>query len=60
MQQQADGITWSGLVASDQASFDAIVRTALSVGAAIGEVRVRQPGLNAVVARVIDADKGKS
>ena len=59
LQPQADGFTWSGLVASDQASFDAIVRTALAVGAAIGEVRVRQPGLDAVLAHVIDADKGK-
>jgi ABC-2 type transport system ATP-binding protein len=59
LQQQADGTTWSGLVASDQASFDAIVRTSLTVGAAIGEVRVRQPGLDAVLAHVVDADKGK-
>jgi ABC-2 type transport system ATP-binding protein len=59
LQLQGDGITWSGLVASDQASFDAIVRTALAVGAAIGEVRVRQPGLDAVLAHVVDADKGK-
>jgi ABC-2 type transport system ATP-binding protein len=58
LQQLADGRTWSGLVASDKASFDAIVRTALAVGAAIGEVRVRQPGLDAVMARVIDDDKG--
>jgi ABC-2 type transport system ATP-binding protein len=59
LQAQADGTTWSGLVASDQASFDAIVRTALAVGAAIGEVRVRQPGLDAVLAHVVDADRGK-
>jgi ABC-2 type transport system ATP-binding protein len=59
LQQQPDGTTWSGLVASDKASFDAIVRTALAVGAAIGEVRVRQPGLDAVLAHVVDAEKGK-
>jgi ABC-2 type transport system ATP-binding protein len=59
LQPLADGSTWSGLVASDKASFDAIVRTALAVGAAIGEVRVRQPGLDAVLARVVDAEKGK-
>jgi ABC-2 type transport system ATP-binding protein len=59
LQPLPDGTTWSGLVASDKASFDAIVRTALAVGAAIGEVRVRQPGLDAVLARVVDADKGK-
>jgi ABC-2 type transport system ATP-binding protein len=58
LQQLPDGRTWSGLVASDKASFDAIVRTALAVGAAIGEVRVRQPGLDAVMARVVDDDKG--
>jgi ABC-2 type transport system ATP-binding protein len=59
LQPQADGTTWSGLVASDQASFDAIVRTALAVGAAIGEVRVRQPGLDAVLMHVVEADKAK-
>jgi ABC-2 type transport system ATP-binding protein len=60
LQQQADGTTWSGLIASDNASFDAIVRTSLAVGGAIGEVRVRQPGLDAVLAHVVDAEKGKS
>jgi ABC-2 type transport system ATP-binding protein len=59
LQQQADGTTWSGLVASDNASFDAIVRTSLAVGGAIDEVRVRQPGLDAVLAHVVDAEKGK-
>jgi ABC-2 type transport system ATP-binding protein len=59
LQQQADGTTWSGLIASDNASFDAIVRTSLAVGGAIGEVRVRQPGLDAVLAHVVDAEKGK-
>jgi ABC-2 type transport system ATP-binding protein len=59
LQQRPDGQTWSGLVASDHASFDAIVRTALAVGVAIEEVRVRRPGLEAVMAKVIDSDRAK-
>lgn len=51
-----DGRTWSGLVGGHDCAFEGIVATALSAGAVIDEVRVRQPDLATLLALYADAN----